>query len=619
MDKLVKILIVEDLPSDAQLTEREIKRSFESAEIKVVETKAEFIRELEEFIPDIVVSDFQLPSFDGLSALKIVLDLSPTTPVIILTGSMNEDTAVDCMKAGAMDYVIKEHIKRLGPAIINALKQKELNIEKLQAQHNLKLSEEKFRNIFQNHSAAKFIIDPSEGKIIEANVSASKFYGWPVDVLEGMYIYQINTMHPDQIKLEMARALALNNTHFDFIHKKADGTLVNVEVFSSRVLIGHKEYLHTIVHDVTEKKKTEQQLKLLSRSVEQSPVSILITSQTGKIEYVNPIFTAVSGYTFEEVLGKTPRILKSGVQENSFYEDMWKTILSGKDWSGELVNKRKNGELYWEKAEISPILNEKGEITHFVAVKEDITEKKRMIQDLIIAKEKAEESDNLKTAFLQNMSHEIRTPMNGILGFLDLLKDKKITEETRERYIEIVNMSAQRLLSSINNILEISKIQSGQNQPVFSQVNVEEILKYYYLFFKQKADENSTTLLCNQGVSGVKAILKTDKYKFESIISNLINNALKFSQNRSVEFGDYLENNSYIFYVKDTGIGIPSDRIGAIFDRFVQADLKITRPHEGVGLGLSIVKAYVESLGGEINVESEVGAGSTFIVTLPIL
>lgn len=619
MDKLVKILIVEDLPSDAQLAEREIKRSFESAEIKVVETKAEFIREFEEFAPDIVVSDFQLPSFDGLSALKIVLDLSPTTPVIILTGSMNEDTAVDCMKAGAMDYVIKEHIKRLGPAIINALKQKELNIEKLQAQHNLKLSEEKFRNIFQNHSAAKFIIDPSEGKIIEANVSASKFYGWPVDVLEGMYIYQINTMHPDQIKLEMARALALNNTHFDFIHKKADGTLVNVEVFSSRVLIGHKEYLHTIVHDVTEKKKTEQQLKLLSRSVEQSPVSILITSQTGKIEYVNPIFTAVSGYTFEEVLGKTPRILKSGVQENSFYEDMWKTILSGKDWSGELVNKRKNGELYWEKAEISPILNEKGEITHFVAVKEDITEKKRMIQDLIIAKEKAEESDNLKTAFLQNMSHEIRTPMNGILGFLDLLKDKKITEETRERYIEIVNMSAQRLLSSINNILEISKIQSGQNQPIFSQVNVEEILKYYYIFFKQKADENSTTLLCNQGVSGVKAILKTDKYKFESIISNLINNALKFSQNRSVEFGDYLENNSYIFYVKDTGIGIPSDRIGAIFDRFVQADLKITRPHEGVGLGLSIVKAYVESLGGEINVESEVGAGSTFIVTLPIL
>jgi PAS domain S-box-containing protein len=413
--------------------------------------------------------------------------------------------------------------------------------------------------------------------------------------------------------------LALNNTHFDFIHKKADGTLVNVEVFSSRVLIGHKEYLHTIVHDVTEKKKTEQQLKLLSRSVEQSPVSILITSQIGKIEYVNPIFTAVSGYTFEEVLGKTPRILKSGVQENSFYENMWKTILSGKDWSGELVNKRKSGELYWEKAEISPILNEKGEITHFVAVKEDITEKKRMIQDLIIAKEKAEESDNLKTAFLQNMSHEIRTPMNGILGFLDLLKDKKISEETRERYIEIVNMSAQRLLSSINNILEISKIQSGQNQPVFSQVNVEEILKYYYIFFKQKADENSTTLLCNQGVSGVNAILKTDKYKFESIISNLINNALKFSQNRSVEFGDYLENNSYIFYVKDTGIGIPSDRIGAIFDRFVQADLKITRPHEGVGLGLSIVKAYVESLGGEINVESEVGAGSTFIVTLPIL
>lgn len=618
MSKLVKILIVEDLPSDAVLAKREINKNLELTEIHIVETRLDFISELEKYVPDIVISDFQLPSFDGLSALRIVLEYSPITPVIILTGSMNEDTAVDCMKAGASDYVIKEHIKRLGPAIINALRQKELNIEKLDAQKNLKLSEEKFRNIFKNHSAAKFIVDPSDGRIIEANNAAARFYGWSTDVLENMKISQINTLPPDEIIKEMKRALALNNTHFDFIHRKADGSQVNVEIFSSRVIIGNKEYLHTIVHDVTEKKRTEQQLKLLSRSVEQSPVSILITNNTGKIEYVNPIFTSISGYSSQEVIGKTPRILKSGSQSKSFYENLWKTILSGKEWSGELINKRKNEELYWEKADISPILNEKGEITHFVAVKEDITDKKKMIEALVIAKEKAEESDNLKTAFLQNMSHEIRTPMNGILGFLDLLRNSNNSEETKEKYIDIINLSAQRLLSTINNILEISKIQSGQNRPEQSLVNVEDILHYYYLFFMQKADEYNIKLICKQSVRERNAILKTDKYKFESIISNLINNAIKFSQNGSVEFGDYIENDFYVFYVKDTGIGIPADRIDAIFERFVQADLKITRPHEGVGLGLSIVKAYVESLSGNIFVESQVGNGSTFTVKLPM-
>jgi len=236
---------------------------------------------------------------------------------------------------------------------------------------------------------------------------------------------------------------------------------------------------------------------------------------------------------------------------------------------------------------------------------------------LISAKEKAEESDRLKSAFLANVSHEIRTPMNAILGFLELLTQPGLAQDIRQRYIEIVNNSGQRLLKTINDIIEISKIESGQMEVLTTGFDLEEVMRYHRELFAPDAGAKGLQLILSDHLRGEKAMLRADRQKVESILTNLLNNAIKFTREGQVEFGNYLQNNSLVIYVRDTGIGIPENRQEAIFERFVQADLTFSRPHEGTGLGLSLVKAYTALLNGNIRVESAPGKGTAFYFSIP--
>jgi len=248
-----------------------------------------------------------------------------------------------------------------------------------------------------------------------------------------------------------------------------------------------------------------------------------------------------------------------------------------------------------------------------------VIQRTKMIQDLINEKENAEESDRLKTAFLANMSHEIRTPMNGIIGFLDLLSKPDLVESDKKVYIEIVNKSSERLLETINDIIEVSKIEAGETNVILSDIDMEEFMQFYLDFFKPQATEKGLELILSDIITGTVAQIKSDRQKLDSILTNLIKNAIKFTSEGQIEFGNYLENDKLFFYVKDTGRGIPSNRINAIFERFVQADLNLTRNHEGSGLGLSIVQAYIKSLGGTISVESELEKGSLFSFSIPYI
>lgn len=240
-------------------------------------------------------------------------------------------------------------------------------------------------------------------------------------------------------------------------------------------------------------------------------------------------------------------------------------------------------------------------------------------RQLTLAKEKAEENERLKTIFLQNMSHEIRTPMNGIIGFLELLKEPNLDDVSRQKHIEIIIKSGKRLLTTINNIIEISKIDSDQISVHPTKVNIPEVMEFYYNFFKPQAREKKIDLKLFQKLPEDHTLTLTDNFIFDNILTNLISNAIKFTHEGYVEFGNRLEDNKIIFYVKDTGIGIPKERQKAIFDRFVQGNLSITRPHEGSGLGLAIVRAYVKALNGDIWIESEIGKGSTFFFSLPYI
>jgi len=238
-------------------------------------------------------------------------------------------------------------------------------------------------------------------------------------------------------------------------------------------------------------------------------------------------------------------------------------------------------------------------------------------KELLKAKEQAEESDRLKSAFLANMSHEIRTPMNGILGFAELLKEPGLTGEEQQDYIRIIQKSGVRMLNIINDIVDISKIESGLMKLEIQESNINEQIEYIYTFFKPEVEAKGMKLIINTPLPTKEAILKTDREKVYAILTNLVKNAIKYSNKGTIEIGYIKKDTSLEFYVKDTGIGIPNDRQDAIFERFIQADIPDEWAQQGAGLGLSITKAYLEMLGGKIWVQSQVGVGSTFYFTLP--
>jgi PAS domain S-box-containing protein len=479
-------------------------------------------------------------------------------------------------------------------------------------------NEAKYRNIFQKHVAVKLIIDAENGNIVDANEAASRFYGLPAEELKKMNISQINTLSFEDLKKAFESVRGSTERPFNFKHRTASGEIRDVEVYSSRITSPYgKDYLHSIVHDVTEKIRVEKQLTLLSRSVEQSPVSIIITDTKGFIEYVNPGFERISGYKSGEAVGKNMNLLKSGQMPDEFYRDMWKTILSGKDWSGEFLNKNKSGGLYWIQAVISPIVNDRGEVTNFVSIREDITERKKMIKDLVAAKEKAEESDRLKLAFLANMSHEIRTPMNGILGFAEILRTPGLSSSDHEKFLEIIEESGKRMLDTVNDLIDISKIETGQVKLYISEVNLREQLENLIEFFRPQADRKALQLTLKYDLPVECSLIKTDRTKLDSVLTNLIKNAIKFTDEGKIEVGCFIENGLINYYVSDTGSGIAPDRHELVFQRFVQAEKDGTRAIQGSGLGLAIARSYIEMLGGKIWLDSAEGLGSTFYFTLP--
>ncbi|MDT8394014.1 MAG: PAS domain S-box protein [Bacteroidales bacterium] len=490
--------------------------------------------------------------------------------------------------------------------------------ERKMAEEALIESEQKFRNLFQDHAAVKLIIDPENGKIVEANKAAAEFYGWSIEDLQKMNIAQINVLPPSQLKKEIEKARSLNKIQFEFKHRKADGKLVDVEVFSSSINIEGKQFLHSIIHDISEKKKAEEKIHLLSKAIESSSVSVVITDSMGDINYVNQFFTELTGYTREEVYGNNPRVLRSGHQPEEFYKNLWKTILSGSDWQGEILNKKKNGELFWAKAFISPITNSLGKISHFISIEEDITERKRMLDDLVAAKEKAEKSDKLKTAFLNNISHEIKTPLNGILGFGQFLADPGLSADKRAEMLVLVQRSANRLMNTVTDYMDMAMLFSGTMEARKKEFVLNSLFEDIIKNTKQLCAEKNIDFKVEipRGSDGLT--INSDPEFIRRIMDNLLDNALKFTMQGGITCGYRIKPGFVGFFVQDTGKGIDEDNKKLIFDMFTQEDLSLTRGYEGSGLGLSLAKGMVRLLGGNITVSSEKSKGSTFTFSVPI-
>jgi PAS domain S-box-containing protein len=370
--------------------------------------------------------------------------------------------------------------------------------ELVEVRENLKLSEEKFRRLFERHSAVHFLLDPETGRIENVNQAAADFYGWTIEELKKMNIHEINTMEKQALADTLKKAGTTKNNRFEVKHRLANGQIRDVEIYSSKVEIFGKAYLHSIVHD--------------------------------------------------------------------------------------------------------------------------ITDKQLLLKELLTAKEKAEENDRLKSAFLANMSHEIRTPLNGILGFTGLITGEDLPPKSRRmEYSAIINRSAESLMQLVNDILEISKLDAGQYTIETREFNLFDTLKSLHTLYQKKLEDvNKIKIQLTVAINDKNLFMTGDETRLTQIFTNLLDNALKFTNEGQISYGiKEMNAEKIIFFVSDTGIGIEKRNQDIIFERFSQADETISRNFGGTGLGLSIVKKTVELMDGQITVESEHGKGSLFEIHLP--
>ena len=480
-------------------------------------------------------------------------------------------------------------------------------------------NEIKFQSDLLNNVGQAVIATNMLGEVIYWNTAAEKIYGWTSSEAIGQNIVSLTPAEQTkeqavEIMHELSEGKSWSGEFLvnGKVGKSFPCYVTDTPIFDSNsILIG----IIGISSDITDRKLTEEKLMETEgkfRSyIEYSPVGIFIVDETGKYIDCNPSAQNMLGYTREE-------LCKLTIIETLPFDQIEKGLQNFK-----LVM-----EFGFDKIEIELLKKDSGRVpvlleavqlpqkNRFMAFCTDITERKITEKELLISKAKSEESDKLKTAFLQNMSHEIRTPLNGIIGFSNLLSMPDLSPDDLKEFTDMIKISGNRLIEIVNNVLDISKIQTGQVRIEKNEVDINSIFSELLVFFSHLEKEKNLILnFANQNNTNIN--LFTDEIKLNQILINLINNAVKFTKTGSIDFGYEIQGNVIQFFVRDTGIGIRPEMHDLIFERFIQADSAISRGYEGAGIGLAICKGLVELLGGKIWVESELGKGTTFYFTLP--
>jgi hypothetical protein len=461
--------------------------------------------------------------------------------------------------------------------------------------------------------------------IVEANDRALEMYGYTREELIGKKIELIRAPETRGMLPENIRMVdSIGSATFETVHARKDNTTFPVEVSTRVVTIENSKFYQSISRDITDRKIVENILKeseeKFRKIFQESPISMLMTGKDFRILKANSTFCDLIGYdednlkqfTFrnfthpEHIIGDELAMLKLIAGEIPVYKCEKRYI-------------RKDGTVLWASTTVSIIRDSNDEVQFFLVMIEDITSRKKAEEELIASKEKAEESDRLKTAFLHNVSHEIRTPMNAIIGFSSLLKDFDLSDQEKNQYIEIIFQSGGQLLSIINDIVDIANVESGQARVKLADFNLNSALKSLNEQFSMNCKQKNINLNLSLPVKDEESFIKSDNTKLIQILSNLINNAIKFTKDGRINFGYNIRGKFLEFFVEDTGIGISYEHQLRIFDRFYQVDSAVSRQYSGTGLGLSICKGYVELLGGVIEVKSESGEGTKFIFSIPYL
>ncbi|MEI6436237.1 MAG: PAS domain S-box protein, partial [Bacteroidota bacterium] len=508
--------------------------------------------------------------------------------------------------------------------VTNAIIQHNDVTERKMAEQALAESEERYRVLLNGSSYGILAIDIETHRFIFSNPAICKLFGYTDEEFQQLTIENlapketlVSVMSEFDLQMRGEKAISFAQ---ECIRK--DGTVFYADVAGAPILLNGRNCSVGFFNDVTSRQQAQESLRESESALRQAQEIAKLGSWeydliNQKVKWSENCYIIYGLKPYE--LKPTFEYFKSRVHPDDLHiiDETFETISRfKKPINIEVRMLFPEGNDSWAKIIIAPVVID-DKLVALKGVQIDITELKKIEFELIKAKEKAVESDRLKSAFLTNMSHEIRTPMNGILGFSELLKEPKLTGEEQQEYIRIIQKSGKRMLNIIRDLVDISKIEAGQITVVVKESNINEQIEYLFYFFKPEAEKKGIALSIKNFLQSKESIITTDREKIFSILTNLVKNAIKYTKQGSIEFGYEKKGKFLEFFVRDTGIGIPKRRQEAIFDRFVQADIADSNAYEGAGLGLSIAKAYVEMLGGKIWVESSEGEGSTFYFTIP--
>ena len=510
--------------------------------------------------------------------------------------------------------------------------------ERKAAEATLQESQARLHALVEQSAAGIYVVQDNRFVYVNQYFATLAGYDSPEDIIGKIGLMDLvapeqRPMMIEKMKLRVAGDASGN--HYQITGLRRDGSRVEVEIHGNVIKYGDQFATIGLFIDVSARVRAERQLRKLSQALEQSTESIAITDVDARLEYVNEAFVNNTGYARDEIIGKNPRVLHSGKTPPATYEEMWSTLGKGQPWKGEFYNKRKDGSEYVEFAIITPMRDDSGTITHYVAVKEDITEKKRLgleldghrhhleelvrqrTTELVAAREQAEIANRAKSTFLANMSHEIRTPMNAIIGLTHILRRSETTPEQVAR-LDKIDDAGRHLLAIINDVLDLSKIEAGRLQIECVDFRLAEVIDHVTSIIGQSAREKGLDIEVDCG--SVPAWLRGDPTRLRQALLNYAANAVKFTSTGTITLRCRLleESGNHLlvrFEVADTGIGVASDQRERLFEAFEQADLSTTRKHGGTGLGLAITRHLVLLMGGDVGVESTPGCGSTFWLT----
>jgi PAS domain S-box-containing protein len=497
--------------------------------------------------------------------------------------------------------------------------------ERRHAEEDLRQANIFLQSIVDNIPNMVFIKDAEDLRFIRLNRAGEDLLGIPEQELLGKNDYDFFSKQQADFFIEKDREVLSSKKILDITEEPLQTKNQGMRILHTKKVpilntLGKPEYLLGISEDITERKQAEVALRMSEekyRNIFDNVQDVFYQiDKDGIIIEMSPSIARLSGFLREDVIGTSVASFYYDPLEREF---LLKKIAQEREiWDYEVRLNTKSGVIKIASLNAHIVLNSENQQIGIEGSLRDITDRKRMEIDLIEAKEKAEESDRLKTAFLANMSHEIRTPLNGIIGFSEMLNDDDISKEDLKEFTSIIQISGRRLIEIVNNVLDVSQIQVGQVKIDIGPILLHSISSDLLGFFSPLAKSKNITLSYNNQLDNDKIILTSDETKLNQILTNLINNAIKFTVSGSIDFGYTVQDDMIQFYVNDTGIGIPEKLHGLIFERFAQAEDSFTRNYEGAGLGLAICKGLVELLGGKMWLESEEDKGSTFYFTLPM-